>query len=485
MNDVLGTDVTLLDLALGQGDPSELAAARTAVARDTGLLIALAEEVAFVQSARLLAVAPGPTYAGKLADVVRQAEQRVPRTESSARARWWFVATAAAVFLALLAWDPLRRVEVAPPPPMAGFVLHPADPAAAGAPDVAIDGAAPAWSDEVATIRRRLDLEATPLLRESFDDGLRRSGDGLRAWLDPRNALMLARFDFELRASAEFRRAALAQRGGLPAVDERVQALAEEVAAAVADEFAPAALGYAARALVAAGAAEPARRDALAKIGRRLAQALPSARGEGLVFGLAGLVDVALATGEFDPDVRRHGERVVADLLAIDDGTWLRRLPALLLSSSPAAVVGEAAHLLGKLPAFGVAAPRCLMARGLLVGALRDRLARGDDGPAVLSALLYGGCDLLDADERAARERSLRRWKPSRFAPDFVLCQQFAWSIAPGRAGYSRHQSELRELAVVATPRGLRERSALCLCLATVYATHGMQSDVGSRRGGS
>lgn len=485
MNDSPGTVVSLLDLALGQGDPSELAAARAAVERDAGLLIALAEEVAFVQSARLLAVTPGPMYAGKLADVLRQAEQRLPRSQSTARPRWWFVATAAAVFLALLAWDPLRQVGRAAPPPVAGFVLRPAAPAAADVHDGASDDAVPTWAEEVATIRRRLDLEATPLLRESFDDGLRRSGDGLRAWLDPRNALMLARFDFELRASAEFRRAALAQRGGLPAADERVQALAAEVAAAIGDEFDPVPLGYAARALVAAGASDPARRDALAQIGRRLAQALPSARGEGLVFGLAGLVDVALATGEFGPDVLRHGERVIADLLAIDDDTWLRRLPALLLSSSPAAVVGEAAHVLGKLPAFGVAAPRCLMARGLLVGALRDRLARGDDGPAVLAALLYGGCDLLGADERAAREWGLRRWRPSRFAPDFVLCQQFAWSIAPGRAGYSRHQEELRELAMVATPLGLRERSALCLCLATIYAAHGLQTDVGVGFGGS
>lgn len=482
---VPGTEVTLLDLALGQGDAAELSAARIAVERDTGLLIALAEEVAFVQSARLLAVSPGPTYAGKLSDVLRQAEQRLPPPSSPPRVWRWFAAAAAAMFVVLLAWDPLRPSDAAAPQSLAGFVLHPAASSSAVVPEVAVDGAAPSWADDVATIRRRLALEATPLLRESFDDGLRRSGDGLRAWLEPRNALMLARFDFELRASAEFRRAALAQRGGLPAADERVQALADAIAGDSSDVADPVALGYAARAIVAAGAAEPARRDALARFGRRLAQALPSARGDSLVFGLAGLVEVALATGEFGPEVRRHGERVVGDLLAIDDDTWVRRLPALLLSSAPSVVVGEAAHVVGKLPAFGVAAPRCLMARGLLVGALRDRLARGDDGPAVVAALLYGGCELLDAEERSARERCLRRWKPSRLAPDFLLCQQFAWAIMPGRAGYSRHQAELRELAVVATPTGLRDRGALCLCLATIYAAHGLQYGLGVDRGGS
>jgi hypothetical protein len=482
---VPGTDLSLLDLALGQGEPAALAAARQQVGADPLLLVALAEEVAFVQSARLLVAAPGPAFAGKLADVIRQAEQRLPAAPPSRRPWWWLAAAAAAVFVALVAWDPLRPRRAEAPSVEADFTALAAPATDLGAPEVSIDEPSPSWTADVAVIRRRLDLEAMPLLRESFDDGLRRSGDGLRAWLDPRNALMLARFDFELRASAEVRRAAIARRGGLPSADERVQALADEIAAAPLSAADPATLGYAARALVAAGAATPSRRAAVVHAGRLLLDGLATARGEALAVGLSGLLDVALATGEFTAEVRRHGERLVADLLATDDDTWLRRLPALLSSSASPAVVAEAARVLAQLPAFGAEAPRCLMARGLLVGALRTRLARGDDGPAVAAALLYGGSDLLSAEERDTRERGLRRWKPSRLAPDFVLCQQFAWSLAPGRAGYTRHQSELRELAVVATPASLRDRSALCLCLATVYAAHGALAELAAVRPGS
>jgi hypothetical protein len=494
-------ELTMLDVALGQGEAAQLAAARARIGVDPMQLLDLADEVAFVQSARLLVVQPGPAYGAKLAAVVRRAEQLAPPPPVAGLRSWLcFAAAAAAVFLVLLAWDPLRpHMRQASPSP-AGFRLAPsAADQGHDALEVAIDEPASAWDDDIGVIRRRLDLEATPLLRESFDDGLRRGGDGLRAWLEPRNLLMLARFDFELRASAELRRAALAQSGGLPAIDERVQELADEIAALGADVASaaagqgdaseaasdPVALSFAVRALVAAGAAEPARRSALASLGRGLAAGLSKARGEALAFGLAGLIDAALATGDFAAEIRLHGDRLVADLLAIDAETWSRRLPAWLLSSSPPPVVGEAARVLARLPAFGIEPKRCMMARSLLVGALRDRIARGDDGPAVVAALLYGGGDLLPADERAARERSLRRWKAVRLAPDFVLCHQFAWAFAPGRAGFARHQSELRELAVMPAPAGLRDRSVFCLCLATGYAAPGDLAAAAAGRGGS
>ena len=500
-------DLTMLDVALGQGDAAQLAAARARIGVDPMQLLDLADEVSFVQSARLLVVEPGPAYGAKLAAVVRRAEQRVPQPVGGLRSWTCLAAAAAALFLLLVAWDPLRpRTRAAAPSP-AGFRLAPS-PVDQGhaALEVAVDEPAPAWDDDIGVIRRRLELEASALLRESFDEGLRRAsgglrrgGDGLRAWLDPRNALMLARFDFELRASAELRRAALAQSGGLPAIDERVQELADEIAALGsnlastapgerdASEVAsdPVALSFAVRALVAAGAAEPARRSALASLGGGLVAGLSEARGEALAFGLAGLIDAALATGDFAAEIRLHGDRLVADLLAIDAETWSRRLPAWLLSSSPPPVIGEAARVLERLPAFGVEPNRCMMARSLLVGSLRDRIARGDDGPAVVAAVLYGGGNLLAADERAARERSLRRWKAIRLAPDFVLCHQFAWAVAPGRAGFARHQAELRELAVMPTPVGLRDRSVFCLCLATGYAAPGGRAGAAAGRGDS
>lgn len=486
------TEPSLVDVVLGQGDAAAVAAARARWLADPEGLIAYAEEVAFVQSVRLLACEPGPLYGGKLADVLRQAQVRQPAPAATSRPWLWAVVAAAVAFVALSTWDPLRSRRDAVAPTVAALSLRTpvADPDALA---VAVDGssALPGAVDEddVGVIRRRLELEASTRLRESFDEGLRRSGDSLRAWLDPRNAMMLARFDLELRAHAESRRAALAHSGGLPAADERVQGMADEIAAAVLAPFdAPAeaaTVGCMARALVAAGAASPARRLALARCGRLLADGLATAHGEVFVAGLAGLLDVALATGEFAAEARRHGDRLLAELLAVDEETWLRRLPALLSAAAPPAAMGEAAKALSRLPAFGAEPNRCAMARGLLVGALRERLARGDDDPGVVAALLYGGGDLLPADERAARERSLRRWKPIRLVPDFVLCHQFASSLAPDRAGFARHQAELRELAIVAAPAGWRDRGAFCLCLADLCARQGAPGPAAAGRSGS
>ncbi|MFN9276390.1 MAG: hypothetical protein ACK6D2_11735 [Planctomycetota bacterium] len=484
-----GLDVSLLELALGCGEASALASARMVVHGDPALVIAYAEELAFVQSARLLVCDAGPVYDRKLADVVRQAELRLPPPSTSRRHWLTLFAAAALVFGTLLAWDPLRPAAAPAPRVSSPLVLQAASPMTSAALEVAIDAATPSWGDDIELIRRRLDLEATPWLRASFDDGLQRADDGLRAWLDPRNAVMLAGFDVELRAHAEFRREALLRGGGLLAVDERVQAMADTITAATSEPGIAASdattLGYAARALVAAGVGEAARREAIVRLGRLLGERLVGAHGGALAAGLAGLLDVALATGEFTADVRCHGDRLVADLLAIESGAWSRRLPALLLSSSPAAVLGEASRVLAWLPAFGAEPNRCVLARSLLVGALRDRLVRGDDGPGVVAAALYGCGDLLTADERTAWERSLRRWKPARLAPDFVLCQQFAAALPAGRAGFARHQAELRELAMVGDPAGLRDRSALCLCLATVYAAHGARNAGPAPRGGA
>jgi hypothetical protein len=80
-----GLDVSLLELALGCGEASALASARMVVHGDPALVIAYAEELAFVQSARLLVCDAGPVYDRKLADVVRQAELRLPPPSKSRR----------------------------------------------------------------------------------------------------------------------------------------------------------------------------------------------------------------------------------------------------------------------------------------------------------------------------------------------------------------------------------------------------------------
>jgi hypothetical protein len=59
------------------------------------------------------------------------------------------------------------------------------------------------------------------------------------------------------------------------------------------------------------------------------------------------------------------------------------------------------------------------------------------------------------------------------------------WHRQHLRAGFARHQSELRELAVMPTPVGLRDRSVFCLCLATGYATPVDLAGTAAGRGGS
>lgn len=477
---------TALDLALGQGHPDALAAARARMAMDPAALLAVADEVAFVQDLRLLRIEAGPHFAGKMAHVLREAERRLGPVRSPWRAWPWAAAAAAAMVAVLAAFDSAPTPAAADDRLARNFVLQRNESAAAPAPEVEAPARELAWQDDVEVMRRRLDREASPVLRAALDEGLASERDALRAWLDPRNSRMLARLDMELRASADYRRAELARRGGLPAADERVQQLADAVVDAVGrGEADVTEWAGAARALVAAGALPPPRRQALAQCVDALAAAVATARGEALVFALAGLADAANVLDAAAAPVRAAGDRLLADVLAIDEESWSRRLPSLLLASASPLVVGEAAHVLGRLPAFGCDPQRCRVARGLLVGALRDRRSRGDDSPAVVAALLYGGAELLAEAERERWERDLRRWKPMRLVGDLALCQQFAWALAPGRRGASRHQAELRELAVVPTPTTLQPMASLCLVLASAYAAHPVPAAASSPRAGS
>ena len=119
---------------------------------------------------------------------------------------------------------------------------------------------------------------------------------------------------------------------------------------------------------------------------------------------------------------------------------------------------------------FGVDAPRCALVRNLVLGQLRDLRDQGQERPEVLAAMLYGLGDLLQEGERERVLHSLRRWKLTRLAPDFVTVQQLAWARRPGELGFTRLQGELRQLGVLAAPTSLLERAAFCLCLSTNFA---------------
>jgi hypothetical protein len=180
-------------------------------------------------------------------------------------------------------------------------------------------------------------------------------------------------------------------------------------------------------------------------------------------------------TGRHFDAVEAHGQRLVDSVLRPDAQNWERSLPALLANRLPAATVGDASRLLQRLPGFGLDAGRCTLVRRLLLGQLRARRDAGQDGPEVLAALVYGCDDLLAATERASIEVQLRRWKPARLVPDFRTVQQLAWAVEPGRAGFTRLQGELRQLAVCADPVALSARAAFSLCLSTNFAAFGRE----------
>ena len=330
-----------------------------------------------------------------------------------------------------------------------------------------------AWESAIEQVRQRLALESSHHLRDALEAGLQVSDDRLSQWLDPRNVLVLQRLDHELRASAEIRAEALRRRGGLPAADERVQELAEAIAADLAElpleraHLAEVAWGM--RALIGAGSTAT-RVTALRRSGDWLAERLPELHGEELVLALSGLAELAAISGQHFDAVATHGQRLLEGVLLPDDDTWTRRRPDLLGARVAPSTLGEAGRILARLPAFGADPEHCALVRQLLLGRLRERRERGQDRPEVLAAILYGSADLLAEAQRDRLEANLRRWKPALLAPDFVTVQQLAWGMQPGRRGFARLQGELRQLAVLPMPDGLRERAAFCLCLATSYA---------------
>lgn len=495
MTDGVDDGLTAFDVALGQGEPAALASARARLTEDPLLLLEVADAVAFVQDLRALRTEPGPAYARKLAAVTQRAAERVATPASPWRGWPWGVAAAAAAAAALWLVDPMcEPAAAAAPAPVADFVLRrPAATDDLASPAVPPDARAVAMQADLETIRRRLDHEALPRVREALDASLAEPADRLRGWLDPRNALALQRLDHELRANAEFRREELRRRGGMPAADVRVQQLADELAEALAADRVAGLVdrAYALRGVHGAGPATAARAAAIVAAAERIVDELPQAHGERLAHGLAALCDAAVVDGRFAEAVRAHGERLVGSLLGIDIDTWARRLPELLAPSAAAGALGETARTLARLPSFGVDAQRCRIARSLAVGALRDRREAGADGPDVVAALLYGGADLLPAAELLQAERDLRRWQPIRLAPDFALCHQFAWALEPGQRGHARLQSAVRELAVLAAPADARQLGAFVLCLASGYAATPAYAPVGdaaadrSGRGGS
>lgn len=471
-----------IDVVLRQGSLQAQAESWQRAATMPRAMLEMAETVALVEQFRAVRTEPGPRFAIKLADVMARAERRLLPPPSPWQGLPWGLAAAAILFVCLWTWDPLRRPEVstaslvlATTPPSAG-ATETAETAEGEPLPEAVDSREVAWQADVETMRQRLGREPSPHLRQALEAGLEKDPDALGRWLDPRNALVLMRLDHELRASAELRQEALRRQGGLPAADVRVQQLAEGLAgqlAGLADQVPPPAIGdvaLAVRALIAAGPGGEARHLALQAGGDWLAAQLPHSNAAERVRALAALLEISAVTGRHQAVVAAEGEQLLALVLHVDAENWSRRLPELLGPRVPAGVLADASRVLARLPGVGVDGGRCAMVRQLLLGPLRERRAAGEDSPELVAALLYGSADLLAEAERDQLELQLRRWKPVRLAPDFATVHQMAWSLAPGRRGFTRHQAELRQLAVCADPLDLGPRAALLLCLATNYA---------------
>ena len=478
-----------IDLLLEQGEQEELEQMRAAVASDPLRALEVADTVTFLEAFRELETAPSPAFAGKMQAVVAQADRFARHHYRPRAARWQpvvlFGLAAAASFWLLLALDVGSRGDRSGPAAaraVAEVEVTPELPRRTeGLPPVAVEAEQLDWQQAVQQIQRRLEVEESDHLRDAFARGLRDERPDLGKWLDPANALTMLQLGHELRGSAEQRAAALRAQGLLPEVDRRVQALAAEVAADLAErslELGEASIAAAledvawgARAMIGAGSAA-GHAGAIERCADWLVRVMDDAHGARLVVALSGVVELAAVTGRHFDAVATHGARLVDEVLEVDAENWRRRRPALLGGGVSPLVLGEAGRILSRLPAFGVDADRCTLVRRLCVGRLREQRAVGQDRPEVLAAMTYGFADLLDqgASERDRLTWALQRWKPARLAPDFATVQQMAWSLAPGTRGHTRMQRELRQLSILPAPLGLRDRAAFCLCLATQYA---------------
>ncbi len=464
---------TPLDAAVGGCDRAAHTALLERATSDLGTALELAEAVEFVARCRELRVATGIRYDNLLRDVVRRAKRRLPPPPRRLWRPLGVVAAAAAVtFTALTLLDPFLRAT-------------PATPAASTNVAMALPVARPTavptnqphpFASELEAIRNRLQREQNVRLAAAAEAA---GDDGVGSWLSPRNAVALMQLDHEVRSHRRVRERAMSAGGGMAGADGRVQQVADQLAAELQRRFAAvpfeptpstAEIAGTVRALVAAGLHEPPRAAAASRGSAVLQQRLGAAFGVELATALAAVVEMAGATGEGAATIADAGRRLVDELVAPEGSGWQRGRPDLLRRAAAVGAVGEAARTLQFLPAFGVDAARCALARRLLVASLEERLDGPVDGPEAYAAVLYGGADLLDDARREHYRRQLRRWQPTRLAPDFGTVQQWAWSLGPGERGYVQLQWQLRPLATARLPDDLTIRAAWTLCMTTQYA---------------
>lgn len=456
---------TWVDLAIGQGRAQELVALRERLAADPLLAIEFGEVRDVVERMRALTVEPSEGWQQRKEALHQRARERYRERRGTPLLPFVvFAAVAAGLFVLLTIADPLRLRDSNP-------VCH------ATPPDVAVPVESPVPfvpETMTATLARAFDATNRLAPDSLLTAAWQRYQDAtveqrLSEWLSPRNALAVLRLDHELRTTAEQRRAALRDRGLFDAVEDRVQQLADGLAAELSnsDRHDPYAVALALRALLAAGGGRLA---LVEETTARLEAALPDLHGGTLAMALCALAESAATTASARLDLlARHGNRWIAGVLEVDDDVWSRRRPRMLQVAEPAANLAAAGRFLQLAPAFGIDAGQATVVRLLLLAQLQERGSSRAETPDVPTALVYGFEDLIDDAERDDLERQLRRWRPDGLVPDYLALQQLAATRHPEHLGYARWQLELRRVCAVATPVALADRAALCLCLASSF----------------
>jgi hypothetical protein len=525
----VGPAVDALSYTLGEGSPAERAAFRDALQSDLGLAVEIAELRDLFERCREIGTGIEPS--GRVERALRRAVSRRVELRGlrrvSGRERLQFALRVAAVALISLAVGVGLRAAL----PRAGQLregLRGWERIFVG-PEVALVGEAVVQSASVQSasvqsasgvLRRRAEARpadpelvellaaaALPVLEPGFVAEAERLAarplpDEFRALLSAENRLALLRAEAELRFSPELRAAQRAATGA-PDLDDRIRTLAAEVAQRVAvalrDRSDPrahtAAIAIAMRGLVAAGSSAevgPHQAQVRACRARLLAElqglgaAPPPADGTPASAAtalrtavLAALTELAvLGDTEVIPRIGAAVDDLARGVLRAAGGAQARR-PDLLSWSTPNEALADAGRLFWIAPAFGTHAGLAFRARLMVAAHLQERLeaGAGAEQPARVAALLYGFGDLID---RADADRRLALWRPRMLASDLVAMHHLSWSKYPVRPGWATFQRELRGIAAIPTPDGLRDAAALLLSLCTNVAAPGAGTSTGA-----
>lgn len=485
-----------VDYVLGDGDEQEREAFRGELDGDLELVTEVAELRDMLQRFRDVGVAP----TGRVERGVRRVMARRLRLLRPARLDWQgrlaVVSRVAAVALITLAvaWSVLAVARPAGSRwdgvEVATFGLP-----ALGSPVGASKRLAVGTESPMALTYRNdpelavlLDDDVLPVAARSFAESAARFSEvaipgDFQGMLSAENLLSQLRAESSMRFSAAARARARA-RTGTPDLDDRVQALADVVAgralAALRSETTDAdAVAFALRALVAAGSSGDTgpHRDVVLRCRQYLLRALDDLRAGSRATVVAALCELAvLGDVEVGDRVAVEADRLARETLraAPPDGPR----PALLYWQTPPRQLADAGRVLGIAPAFGTHAGLAFRARLMIAAHVGERLAVGADAeqPELIAAQLYGFGDLID---RREADRRLALWRLGSLLRDFVAMHHVAWSKYPVRPGWAEFQQELRGLAAVPTPDGLRDASALLLTLCTNFAAPGFSEGLG------